>query len=155
MSHSLPPAAVKYLHRRWRDADCYFSSTRARNRNRSAPPLSGMRPAQTWDADTGRSPLVAGVAGKGAVHLHLNLAPYESRFIVVGATEAPKPASGHFSRVFGALTWRRHSCLPRRHSCRRSAFDTVSLPRTGIETSLDTAGTSACATFGGSVRNAR
>ena len=40
------------------------------------------------------------------------------------------------------MTWRTHSCVRRRHSCRRSAFH----PRTGVEKSLDTARKSACAT---------
>ncbi|HEY1185359.1 MAG TPA: hypothetical protein VGE89_14305, partial [Bryobacteraceae bacterium] len=40
------------------------------------------------------------------------------------------------------MTWRTHSCVRRRHSCRRSAFH----PRTGVEKSLDTAPKSACAT---------
>jgi general secretion pathway protein K len=39
-------------------------------------------------------------------------------------------------------TWRTHSCVPRRHSCRRP----VSHARAGVEKSLDTARTSACAT---------
>src|ERR1039458_1585500 len=55
----------------------------------------------------------------------------------------------------GTSTWRRHSCLPRRHSCRRFAFDTVSCPPTGVETSLDTADTSVCATPAGGVREMR
>ena len=86
------PSAVKYLHRRWRDADCYFFFNESPQPQPVAAILSGSGPAQTWDADTGTiSNLVAGVAGKGAVHLHLNLAPYESRFVVVGgATEAAK-----------------------------------------------------------------
>ena len=37
-------------------------------------------------------------------------------------------------------TWRRHSCLPRRDSSRRSCS-------TRVETSLDLAGKSACATL--------
>ena len=46
------------------------------------------------------------------------------------------------------VTWRRHSCLPRPHSWGRSWFDTLLHPQTSVEMSLDTAGTSACATFG-------
>ena len=44
------------------------------------------------------------------------------------------------------MTWRGHSCLPRRHSCRRLPSTLKSRPRKGVETSLDTAGTRACAT---------
>jgi hypothetical protein len=86
------PPAVKYLHRRWRDADCYFFFNESPQPQPVGATLSGSGSAQTWDAATGQiSNLVAGVAGKGAVHLHLNLAPNESRFVVVaGATETAK-----------------------------------------------------------------
>jgi hypothetical protein len=40
------------------------------------------------------------------------------------------------------LAWRTHSCVPRRHSCRRA----FSFLRIGVEKSLDTARTSAYAT---------
>ncbi|MGO9617719.1 MAG: hypothetical protein ACLP6W_15060, partial [Bryobacteraceae bacterium] len=46
-----------------------------------------------------------------------------------------------------ATPWRTHSCVPRRHSCRRLA----SRARAGVEKSLDTARTSACATSNGRV----
>ncbi len=47
------------------------------------------------------------------------------------------------ARLFGAnRTWRTHSCMPRPHSCRRPA----SAGPAGVEKSLDTARTSACAT---------
>jgi hypothetical protein len=86
-----PSPAVKYLHRRWRDADCYFFFNESPQPQSVGATLSGSGPAQTWDAATGEiSNLVAGLSGKGAVHLHLNLAPNESRFVVVGTTEAAK-----------------------------------------------------------------
>jgi hypothetical protein len=91
---TLTPAspAVKYLHRRWRDADCYFFFNESPQPQAVGATLSGTGPTQTWDAATGEiSNVIAGVAGKGAVRLHLNLAPNESRFVVVvGATEAAK-----------------------------------------------------------------
>ena len=86
--------AVKYLHRHWRDADCYFFFNESPQLQSVNATLSGSGRAQTWDAATGEiSNLVAGVSGNGAVRLHLNLAPNESRFVVVvggGLTETAK-----------------------------------------------------------------
>jgi hypothetical protein len=80
--------AVKCLHRRWRDADCYFFFNESPQPQSVGATVSGSGPAQTWNAATGEiSNLIANSAGKGAVRLHLNLAPNESRFVVVGASE--------------------------------------------------------------------
>jgi hypothetical protein len=91
---TLSPAspAVKYLHRHWRDADCYFFFNESPQPQPVGATLSGSGPVQTWDAATGQiSNLFATVAGKGAVRFHLNMAPYESRFVVVsGAPETAK-----------------------------------------------------------------
>jgi hypothetical protein len=85
---------VKYLHRHWRDADCYFFFNESPQLQSVNATLSGSGRAQTWDAATGEiSNLVAGVSGNSAVRLHLNLAPNESRFVVVGgggSTETAK-----------------------------------------------------------------
>jgi len=80
------PAAVKYLHRRWRDADCYFFFNESAQTQTMDATLAGSGPVQSWDADTGKiSTVVAPTAGKNAVRLHMNLAPHESRFVVAGA----------------------------------------------------------------------
>ena len=55
---------------------------------------------------------------------------------------------GHFQKVCGI----RHSCLPRPHSWGRSWMGATSRPATRVETSLDTAGTSAGATSAGQRR---
>src|SRR5450759_487604 len=53
------------------------------------------------------------------------------------------------------MPWRRHSCLPRPHSWGRSWVRHGVTSATRVETSLDTAGTSACATSADEVvRNA-
>jgi hypothetical protein len=88
------PPAVKYLHRHWRDADCYFFFNESPQLQSVNATLSGSGRAQTWDAASGEiSNLVAGVSGNGGMRLHLNLAPNESRFVVVvggGSTETAK-----------------------------------------------------------------
>ena len=90
------PPAVKYLHRHWRDADCYFFFNESPQPQSIGATLSGSGRAQTWDAATGEiSNLVAGVSGNGAVRLHLNLAPNESRFVVVGGGGSTETAKAH------------------------------------------------------------
>jgi hypothetical protein len=61
LSLDKPAPAVKYLHRRWRDADFYFvfNESDARQQSDAAPEKSGVR-------------------------LPLDPAPYESKFNVVG-----------------------------------------------------------------------
>lgn len=88
---TLSPAApaVKYLHRRWRDADCYFFFNESPRPQPLDAALAGSGAVQSWDAATGKiSNTVANVSGKGAVRLHMNLAPNESRFVVIGTAEA-------------------------------------------------------------------
>jgi hypothetical protein len=82
-----PAASVKYVHRRWRDADAYFFF------NESAQPLTrkallaGSGQVQVWDPATGRITALGGVAGeKNAVRVALEFKAYESKFIVAGAT---------------------------------------------------------------------
>jgi hypothetical protein len=92
---TLVPAqpAVKYLHRRWRDADCYFFFNESPQPQSVGATISGSGSPQIWDAANGDiSNLFASVAGKGAVRLHLNLAAYESRFIVVGGASTTETA---------------------------------------------------------------
>ena len=87
------PPAVKYLHRRWRDADCYLFFNESPKPQSVGATISGSGPSQIWDAANGDiSNLFASVAGKGAVRLHLNLAPWESRFIVIGGTSTTETA---------------------------------------------------------------
>ena len=64
-------------------------------------------------------------------------APVKKAAATETAPPAPPSATGPVAQS-GA--WRTHSCVPRRHSCRRPVF------RAGVERSLDTARMSACAT---------
>jgi hypothetical protein len=86
---ALTPAApaVKYLHRRWRDADCYFFFNESPQMRPLEATLAGNGTVRTWDATTGKISNVFATPGtKDTVRLHLNLAPNESRFVVVGAS---------------------------------------------------------------------
>ncbi|MBN1978336.1 MAG: beta-galactosidase [Anaerolineae bacterium] len=80
-----PCAPVKALHRRWRDADVYFFFNESEEGQSRRVTLAGNGQAQAWDAASGRIEPLSGVTSKdGFVSMPLDLAPYETRFIVVG-----------------------------------------------------------------------
>jgi hypothetical protein len=89
-----PCAPVKYLHRRWSDADAYFFLNESAEKQSRLVTLAGQGSAQVWDVDSGRILGMPGVtAGAGVVRLPLVLEPYESKFIVVGpAAPGAEPA---------------------------------------------------------------
>jgi hypothetical protein len=84
-----PPAAgLRYVHRRWRDADLYFVFNEGDERLSARLTLRGRGQAQLWDAEVGRiAPLKDAARGKGSLVVTLDLAPHATRFIVLG----PKP----------------------------------------------------------------
>jgi hypothetical protein len=82
-----PCPPVKYLHRRWRDADLYFFFNESDQPQTSPVELAGSGPARMWDAESGRTAaLESAKTGNGTVRLALELAPYGTKFIVVGAS---------------------------------------------------------------------
>jgi hypothetical protein len=77
---------VKYLHRRWRDADLYFFFNESDQPQTRQATLSGGGPVRVWDANAGTiGPADNTAAGNGTVRLRLELEPFGTRFIVVGA----------------------------------------------------------------------
>jgi len=81
-----PCPPVKYLHRRWRDADLYFFFNESDQPQTRQATLSGGGPVQVWDANAGTiGPADNTAAGNGTVRLRLELEPFGTRFIVVGA----------------------------------------------------------------------
>ena len=86
-----PCAPVKVLHRRWRDADVYFFFNESGEKQSCQATIAGNGQTQTWDATSGHIEPLAGIASQnGFVHLPLDLAPYESRFIIVGQSVTTK-----------------------------------------------------------------
>jgi len=87
-----PCPAVKALHRRWsqipargQDADLYFFFNESDQAQSCQATLVGRGSAQVWDAASGQiEALPDAVARDAAVRVPLNLAPYESRFVVIG-----------------------------------------------------------------------
>jgi hypothetical protein len=83
LSQSCP--VVKYLHKRWRDADLYFFFNESTERQSSDVVLAGNGKVQIWDAASGEIKSLAGVSlESGAVRLNLMLEPYEAKIIVIG-----------------------------------------------------------------------
>jgi hypothetical protein len=72
-----PISAVKYLHRVWKDADAYFFFNESDQRQSAKVTLESSGKLQCWDADT------AAITDLPAGPLTLDLAPYQSKFIVV------------------------------------------------------------------------
>ena len=81
-----PCPPVKYLHRRWQDADLYFFFNESGQPQARQAALTGVGPVQVWDANAGTiGPADNAAAGNGTVRLRLELEPYGTKFIVVGA----------------------------------------------------------------------
>ncbi len=84
-----PAPEVKYVHRRWRDADVYFFFNESEQRRSRQAALAGAGRVEVWDAATGEISALAGAsAEKGGVRVPLDLGPWETKFIVIGAGAA-------------------------------------------------------------------
>lgn len=82
-----PCAAVKYTHRRLKDADLYFFFNESARRQSRQAVLAGSGQVQVWDAFDGTIETMEGTSARnGTVRLPLDLGPYESKFIVIGPT---------------------------------------------------------------------
>ncbi len=81
-----PAPPLKYVHRRWRDADLYFFFNESEQRQSRQALLAGTGQVREWDAAAGRISELAGASvEKDAVRVPLDFEPYESKFIVIGA----------------------------------------------------------------------
>jgi hypothetical protein len=81
---SAPSPGIKYLHRRWRDADLYFFFNERPSAEQVDAVLAGAGKVQVWDPETGAIRGLAPGNTAGAVTLRLD--PYGTRFIVIGAS---------------------------------------------------------------------
>ena len=82
-----PCPPVKYLHRKWRDADLYFFFNESDQPQTRQAVLTGDGAAQSWDANAGITSRLEGaaVAENGTVRLSLELERFGTTFIVIGA----------------------------------------------------------------------
>lgn len=82
--------SLKYIHRTLKDGEVYFFFNESKETQTRTAMLDGKGAVQVWDAASGKIHPVAGApAATGNVALPLTLAPYESRFIVIGPMPAP------------------------------------------------------------------
>ena len=84
---SAPAPSIKYLHRRWQDADLYFFFNESANAQQVEAVLAGTGKMQEWDPRTGA--IRAFAPGNTAGALTLSLDPYGTKFVVIGAAPVP------------------------------------------------------------------
>jgi hypothetical protein len=83
-----PCAAIKCLHRRWRDADLYFFFNESAEPHACNVTLVGGGQAYVWNAATGTVESVPARSERsGSISMELALASHETRFIVLKQTE--------------------------------------------------------------------
>lgn len=78
---------IKYLHRRWKDAEMYFFFNESDVDQHVQATLSGSGKAEIWDAFTGKiSPLNVDYTNPGVIRVDLQLKGHETKFIVTGVS---------------------------------------------------------------------
>jgi hypothetical protein len=76
--------SIKYLHRKWKDADLYFFFNEANENIKTNATVNGNGKAEIWDASLADIlPLNSAVDKSGKVNFSLQLNAYETRFIVI------------------------------------------------------------------------
>jgi hypothetical protein len=95
--------AIKYMHRSLKDGEVYFFFNESNQNLARTVTLAGSGQPQVWDASRGVvNPIAGAAAAQGSATIPLNLAPYESRFIVIGPL--PAGAGTPMTSVTGART---------------------------------------------------
>jgi hypothetical protein len=80
---------IAYNHRRFRDGDAYFIFNSSDEKASLRATLAGKGFAQLWNAETGTiAPLTATLPANGSVGVQLELEPWSTAIIVVGARPA-------------------------------------------------------------------
>jgi len=81
---NVPCPDVKYLHRRWHNADVYFFFNESDKRVLSPITVEGYGKAQCWDAETACITDLTGKCEDGRMQLTLELEAYQAKVIVIG-----------------------------------------------------------------------
>ncbi|MDP4188922.1 MAG: glycosyl hydrolase, partial [Bacteroidota bacterium] len=75
--------SVKYLHRRWKDADLYFFFNESDKEISTEANLSADGPLQDWNATSGKIDMIPfDRYGNHSARFHLKLGPWETKFVV-------------------------------------------------------------------------
>jgi hypothetical protein len=78
--------SIKYIHRHLKDGDVYFFFNESDKRQARAATMEGNGLVQIWNPDNGHIIPVGGTyIGNGFAKIPLDMAPYESRVVVLGA----------------------------------------------------------------------
>jgi hypothetical protein len=76
--------SIKYLHRKWKDADLYFFFNEANENIKTNATVNGNGKAEIWDASLADIfPLNSAVDKSGKVNFSLELNAHETKFIVI------------------------------------------------------------------------
>jgi hypothetical protein len=81
---------IKYLHRKWKDADLYFFFNESDEQQNVNVTLSGTGKASLWDAYTGNIKPLKVQSAAGYLKMPFHLDAHETRFIVVGQQNSSK-----------------------------------------------------------------
>lgn len=80
-----PVKSIKYLHRKWKDADFYFIFNEGEDKLEQEVTLEGSGKVQIWDAMSGEVKEYYGKAsGVNQIKVDLIVDPWETKFIIVG-----------------------------------------------------------------------
>jgi hypothetical protein len=80
-----PCASIKYMHRSLKDGEVYFFFNESDQAQSRTATVTGNGQVQIWDATSGKINPVANIAkADGSANVPLVLAPYETKFIVIG-----------------------------------------------------------------------
>jgi hypothetical protein len=75
--------SIKYLHRKWKDADLYFFFNEANENSRTNATINGNGKAEIWDASADILPLNGEVNKNGKINFPLELNAHETKFIII------------------------------------------------------------------------
>lgn len=83
-----PAPSVKYLHRKWKDAEMYFFFNEGDQPQNLKATIAGTGKAEFWDANDGKTSAIAGASAKnGQTTLPLDLEAHQTKFIIVHASK--------------------------------------------------------------------
>lgn len=76
--------SIKYLHRKWKDADVYFFFNESKEKIKTNATLNGNGKTEMWDPSSANiSPLTVARSANGKTKLSLELDGYQTKFIII------------------------------------------------------------------------
>lgn len=78
-----PVPSIKYLHRRWHDADLYFFFNEGEQPQSVKATVNGTGKAEVWNAQNGSKEAIEATLSGKQINLKLEMAGHESKFIII------------------------------------------------------------------------